>query len=104
MTFNVLFLALAPDAEPEKHSCMIELSQFKLVTVIVRSRNQAIRVCRNMIEEEDIHSIILCPGFTHRDVAVIAEEIGPGVGVSVAREDGPSNKVTAEARKKAGLA
>jgi hypothetical protein len=103
MTFNVLFLALAPEAEPEKHSCMIEMSQFKLVVAIVRNRNQAIKVCNHMIEEEDIHSVILCPGFTHRDVAVIAEELGSKVSVSVARGDGPSNKVVAEARKKAGL-
>ncbi|MFB0557119.1 MAG: hypothetical protein ACETVW_04620 [Dehalococcoidia bacterium] len=30
--------------------------------------------------------MLLCPGFTHRDVAGMAEAVGENVGVAVARE------------------
>ena len=103
MAFKVVFLAHAPDAEPEKHRCVIETSKYKLFVVVVRGQDQAVKVCKKFVKEEGIHSILLCPGFTHRDVADIAEAVGKNVGVFVARGDGPSNIVSMEIRKKEGL-
>ena len=103
MAFRVAFLAHAPDAEPEKHRCVIETSKYKLFVVVVKDQDQAVKVCKKLVKEEDIHSILLCPGFTHRDVAEIVEAVGENVGVFVARGDGPSNKVSAEVRKREGL-
>jgi hypothetical protein len=45
---------------------------------------------------------MLCPGFTHKDIAEIAEAVGPNVSVTVARGDGPSSRVTAEVFRKEG--
>ena len=59
-------------------------------------------MCKNLVKEEGIHSVLLCPGFTHRDVAGIAEAVGENVGVTVARRDGPSNRVSTEVRKREG--
>ncbi len=56
MAFKVLFLAHTPDAEPEKHQCVVETSK----------------------------------------------AVGENVGVSVARGDGPSNKITKEVMKREG--
>ena len=39
---------------------------------------------------------MLCPGFTHRDIAEIAEVVGENVGVNVARGDGPSTRIAME--------
>jgi hypothetical protein len=103
MTFNALFLAHDPDAEPEKHRCMIETSRYKLFVVIVKDQSQAVEVSKKLTKEQGIHSILLCPGFMHKDIAEIAEAVGPNVGVSVARGDGPSSRVAMEARKMAGL-
>jgi hypothetical protein len=100
MAFKVVFLAHAPDAEPEKHRSVIETSTYKLLSVVVKDQDQAVEVCKRLVKEEGIHSILLCPGFTHRDVAEIVEAVGENVGVSVARGDGPSSRATREVRKR----
>ena len=96
---RVVFLAHAPDAEPEKHRCVIETPKYyKLFIVLVKDQNQADDVYKRLVEEEDIHSILFCPGFMHRDLAEITEAVGGNVAVAVARGDGPSSKVSAEVR------
>jgi len=102
MAFKALFLAHAPDAEPEKHKCVIETSKYKLFVVLVKDQYQAVEMCKKLVKEEGIHSILLCPGFTHRNVAEIAEVVEKSVAVSVARGDGPSNRVSIEVRKREG--
>jgi len=102
MAFKVLFLAHAPDAEPEKHRCVIETSKYKLFVVLVKDQHQAVEACKTLVKEEGIHSILLCPGFTHRNVAEIAEAVGKNVAVAVARGDGPSDRVSMEVRKREG--
>jgi len=103
MAFKVLFLAHAPDAEAEKHRCVIETPKYyKLFVVVVEDQEQAIEVCKKFVKEEGIHSILLCPGFTHRDVAEISEAVGENVGVSVARGDGPSNRISMEVMRSEG--
>jgi biotin synthase-related radical SAM superfamily protein len=102
MAFKVLFLAHAPEAEPEKHRCLIEMSKFKLFVRMVKDQAQAVEVCKNLVKEEGIHSILLCPGFTHSNIAEISEAVGENVGVSVARGDGPSNRIAMEVMKKEG--
>ena len=102
MIFKVLFLAHTPDAEPKKHRCVVETSKYKLSVALVRNQSQALEVCRKSAEEEGIHSILLCPGFTNKDVAEISEAVGRNVGVSVARGDGPSNRIALGVMKRAG--
>ena len=97
MAFKVLFLAHAPDGEPEKHRCAIETSKYyKLFVVVVRGQTQAIKVCREFVAEEGVQSILLCPGFTHRDIAELSDAVGGTVGIFVARGDGPSNRISME--------
>jgi len=100
MAFKVLFLAHAPDAEPEKHRSVVETSKYKLFAVVVKDQVQAVKECKELVDEEGIHSVLLCPGFTHRDVAEIAEAVGKNVAVAVARGDGPSSRVSAEVRRR----
>ncbi|MEA1964859.1 MAG: DUF6506 family protein [Candidatus Aerophobetes bacterium] len=102
MAFNVLFLAHAPDAQPEKHRCLIETPSYKLFVVVVKNRKEGVDVYKRLVKKESIHSILLCPGFTHRDVAKIAETAGKNIAVAVARGDGPSNRVSTHARKEEG--
>ncbi len=102
MAFKTLFLAHTPDADPEKHRCLIETSKYKLFVRLVKNQAQAVDVCRTLVKEESIHSVLLCPGFTHRDIAEISEAVGPNVGVSVARGDGPSSRIAIEVMKREG--
>ena len=102
MAFKVLFIAHTPDAEPEKHQCVVETPKYKLMVRLVKNQEQAVEVCKKLVREEGIHSILLCPGFTHQNVAEISEAVGENVGVSVARGDGPSSKIAKEVMKREG--
>jgi hypothetical protein len=103
VAFKALFLAHAPDADAEKHRCIIETPRYyKLFVVVVKDREQAVEVCKKFVEEEGVQSILLCPGFTHRDVAEISEAVGEDVGVFVARGDGPSNRISMQVMKSEG--
>jgi len=102
MAFRALFLAHAPDADKGRHRSIIDTGKYRLFTVAVRNQAEALEVCKEFVEREAIDSVLLCPGFTHRDVAGIAEAVGGSVGVCVARCDGPSNKVSLAAMERAG--
>lgn len=100
--FKVVFLAHAPDAEPEKHKGLIETPKYKLFVRVVQNQAQAVEVCQNLVKEEGVHAILLCPGFTHKDIAELAEAVGQNVGVFVARGDSPSNRIVAEVMQREG--
>lgn len=102
MVFKSLFIAHAPDADMEKHRCVLETSLYKLFVVIVRNQQQAVSAAKKLLEEEGIHSILLCPGFTHGDVAEIQDAVKDRAGVVVARGDGPSSRITRAVMERAG--
>ena len=102
MAFKALFIAHVPDADPERDNCTLETEKYKLYVRLVKGQNQALEVCRKLVKEEGIEAIMLCPGFTHKDVAEILEVVGPNVAITVARGDGPSNRISMEAMKRAG--
>ncbi len=101
IAFKALFLAHAPDADPEKHRCVIETSIYNLFVVLVANQDQAIEVCRKSVREKGIHSILLCPGFTHKEIAEISEAVGD-IGVYVARGDPPSNSASLKVMEREG--
>ena len=94
MAFKALFLAHAPDADYEKHKSIIDTGKYRLLTVIVKTQDEAIKVSKRIYEKEKIDAIILCPGFTHSDVAEIFQALEGKVSVNVARGDGPSSKIS----------
>jgi hypothetical protein len=81
---------------------VIEPPKYKLF-VVVRGQDQAVEVCKKLVKKEGVHSVLLCLGFTHRDVAEISA-VGENVGVFVARGDGPNNRVSMMMRKREGFA
>jgi Family of unknown function (DUF6506) len=96
MAFKAAFVAHAPDADPEKNRCVVETPTYKLFVVLVSNQDQALDVCRGFVEEEGIHSVLLCPGFTNKDIADIQAAVGKDVGVNVARGDPPSTRIAVE--------
>jgi Family of unknown function (DUF6506) len=94
MSFKTAFIAHAPDADPEKHHSLIETGKYKLFTYVVKTQAEALMVSRRLYEKENIESILLCPGFTHRDVAEIFDALDRKVAVCVSRGDGPSSMIT----------
>ena len=93
MAFKALFLAHAPDADYEKHNSIIDTGKYKLFTYVVKSQDEALKVSKNIYEKEKIDAIILCPGFSHSDVAEIFNTLEGKVSVNVSRGDGPSQKI-----------
>ena len=96
MAFTAAFIAHAPDADPEKTRALVETPKYKLFVVVVRTQEQAVETARNLVDKEGVQSILLCPGFTNKDVAGIDEAAGENVGVSVARGDTPSSRIAGE--------
>ena len=95
MAFKAVFIAHAPDADVNKHHNLIATGKYRLHTYVVRSQAEALNVCRDLHEKEKLDSVLLCPGFTHKDVAEIFAALGNQVAVCVARGDGPSGAITA---------
>ena len=94
MSFKVLFIAHAPDADYKKHNSVIETGKYKLLTYVVKSQEEAIAVSKDAYKNDKIDAILLCPGFTHNDIAEIFKVLDGKVSVSVARGDGPSSRIS----------
>jgi hypothetical protein len=103
MAFRTLFMAHAPDADKDQHRCFIDTGKYQLDVVIVKNQAEALEVSTRLLREKKIESILLCPGFTHRDIAEIVSATENKVSVCVARGDGPSNSISQEALKRAGF-
>ncbi len=93
MAFRSLFMAHAPDAECSRHRSIIDTGKLRLFSVIVRDQKEAVETAKELYESEGIDAVLLCPGFSHRDAAEIFDSLKGKVSVSVARGDGPSNRI-----------
>jgi len=93
MAFKTLFIAHAPDADYKKHKSIIDTGKYWLLTSVVKSQDEAIKLSKSIYEKEKIDAIILCPGFSHSDVAEIFQTLDGKVSVNVARGDGPSSRI-----------
>ena len=103
MPFKTLFLAYAPDANPHIHKCFIQTPKlYNFYAVIVKNFNQALEIAQNYYENEGINSIILCPGFTHSEVAKLFELFDGKISVTVARGDGPSSNIAKKVMEQEG--
>lgn len=103
MAFKTLFLAHAPDADKEQHRCFIDTGKYQLDVVIVKNQAEALEVSTRLFKEKQIESILLCPGFTHKDIAEIVAATDNKVAVCVSRGDGPGGRISQEALKRAGF-
>ena len=98
MAYKTAFVAMAPEADPKKHRVSMKLPKYEFTAVLVGLGNvaQAIEVCQDLVKNEGVHGIILCPGFPHEAVAKICSAVGPAVAVNVARGDVPAGMITGQ--------
>jgi hypothetical protein len=98
MAFKSAFIAMAPDGDPKQHRATIKTPKLEMTTVLIELRNfdQAVEVCRDLVQKEGVQAINLCPGFNHEAVARISSAVGKKVSVSVARGDAPSTTILNE--------
>jgi hypothetical protein len=102
MAFNAAFFAHAPDADPARHTAEIDTGKYKLYVVVVKNQAEALEAAKRLVDEENVRSILLCPGFSNKDVAELDELVGPTVGIGVSRTDAPGNRIALEVMKEAG--
>jgi hypothetical protein len=103
MAFKALFMAHAPDADKERHRCFIDTGNYQLDVVVVKNQAEALEISSRLFREKKIESILLCPGFTHQDIAELVRATENKVAVCVARGDGPGSRISQEALKRAGF-
>lgn len=101
MSFNAVFMAHAPDADPEDIA-LVETPTYKLYSVAVKDQAEALATAKKLVGENGVESIILCPGFSNKDIAELDEAVGEGVGVSVARGDPQSQACALRAMQREG--
>jgi hypothetical protein len=104
MAFKTGFIVMAPDGDPKTHRASIKTSKIELTVVMVELMNsdQAANVCKDLVQNQGVQAFILCPGFSHEAVAKVANAVGGGVPINVARGDVPSMMITAQILAKEG--
>ena len=87
MAFKAGFVVMAPDGDPKKYRSCIKTSKFELTTVLVELMNidQAVDVCKELVQREGVQSLILCPSFTDEAVAKVVNVVGEEIPISVAK-------------------
>lgn len=105
MIVKSAFLIMAPDGDPDRHRTSVKTSMTEITVVVFEMMNfdQAADVCRDLVQNEGVQVIFLCPGFTHEAVAKIADAAGEKVAIYVSRGDNPSNELTAKILAEAGF-
>jgi hypothetical protein len=104
MAVKAALVAMAPEADAERHRATIKTPKLELISVIADAGNfdHVVEVCRKLVQNEGVQVLILCPGFSHQAVAEVAAAVGDGVPINVARGDTPSVNLTRTIFKKAG--
>jgi hypothetical protein len=102
--FKEACVIMALDGDPKKHRATIKTDKLELTTVLIELLNfdQAVEVCKDLVQKEGVQAIILCPGFTHQAIARIATAVGGRAAVNVARGDIPSTNMVSEILAKEG--
>jgi len=91
--FRAALVAMTPDADPSKHRTVIKTPLYELTSILVKNEDEAIRICKELVQKYGVQSFLLCPGFTSTGVARVSEAVGDGISINVARGDGPSNAI-----------
>ena len=104
LVFKVLNLVQAPDGDHEKHRLTLKTSMIEITTIVVKfgDINEAVTVAKEMVEKEGVHSISVCPGFSHEAVAKISQAVGGRAAVNVSRGDPESTLKAVEILMKEG--
>jgi hypothetical protein len=102
MPFREAFIALVPDADPQKDRAVLETGLYAFYAVLVPDVAAAVAVSRGLVIEDGVQSVNLCPGFANGDVAAVASAVGADIAVSVSRGDGRAAELTQRGLKAAG--
>jgi hypothetical protein len=96
--FKAASIIMAKGADPTKHRATVKGDEFEYTMVAspLFEFDRAVQVAKELVAQQGIQSLILCPGFTHEAVAMIRQAVGDGVAINTARGDVPSTMMTAQ--------
>lgn len=93
MSLNEAYLILVPNVDPKIDRSIIKKDNYKCITVLINNEDEALEIAKELVESENIHAFILCPGFSNSSVGAISSTLGENISVNVARGDGKSSKL-----------
>lgn len=104
MAFKAASIIMAPDGDPTQHKSTIKTGTLESTTVIVPLMDFDVlaQVARDLVQNQGIQSLLLCPGCTHEAIARVREAVGPEIPINVARGDVPSTMATAQILRQEG--
>ena len=100
MKFNTLYVSKWADGDASD-TRVIETGTYTLHSMVAGDSCRREEAIASYCGKCGIHSVVLCPGFTHSMVAAVVEAVGPGVSVAASRSDGPGSSVTGPVMKEA---
>ena len=105
MAYKTAFIGMAPEGDPKKHRATIKTPKIEFTAVMcgLMDYEQAIEVCKELVQKDGVQSITLCAGFPHDGVAKIANAVGDKVAVDIARADMAGYMLTSEILAKEGI-
>ena len=86
MALQAAFIFVAPEANPDKHSAMIDTPIVKLTVVGVKNYAEAITAAQQLVEQ-GISAIELCAGFGMEGAAQVKKAVQGKAVVGVVRFD-----------------
>lgn len=86
MAMQVAFMAIVPDADPEKHRCTVATDFVELIVQLVANMDQALDKAKQLAEE-GCGVIELCGGFGHSMTGRIADAVRGKAAVGSVRFD-----------------
>jgi len=99
MKFNTLYVSKWTDGDYSDVR-VIKTKSYSLHSMVAGDSCDRIAEIGKYSRANNIHSVVLCPGFTHQMVAEVAKEVGTDVAVAASRADGPGSLVSAGVRNK----
>ena len=102
MPFKSAFVGVAPGVDPARHRTSIKTEKYEFTAVLVElgDLDEAVEACKDLVQNQGIDALILCPAFTHEEVGRIVSAVGVDIPISVARSDSPGTKITGEILKR----
>lgn len=83
---KMAFMALVPDADPDKHRCTMTTGLVEFIVQLVTNMNQAIDMAKKLADE-GCSVIELCGGFGHSMTGRIADAVRGKAAVGSVRFD-----------------
>ena len=97
-----LFIIKVPQVDSDTARTEIILPHYEFYTVLVEDYQMALDEGQKIVNEKNIHAVILCAGFNNEEVGGITHALGDKVGVLVARGDSRSSAIVNQAIEDAG--